>query len=136
LSCFLLTQYEETQKQLKEAGIKKITLYRGFNWSPSGSGPWGTPLFGKGTPEWAQGLKPGDKIDSAPSKPFASWAFEFEKNSNAMAEFTGYGGYTIVKTNVPAELILSYPRTGMASYWQNEFIVLDSKGQWEVVDAG
>lgn len=132
---FLLTQYNLTQEDLKKKGITHLTLYRGFNWA-SGSGPWGTQLFGSGVPDWAQGAKPGDTIDTPATKPFSSWAFEFPKGSNAMAEFTGHGPYTIVKTTVPASLVMSYPRSGMGSYWQYEFLILDSPGKWEVWQAG
>lgn len=132
---FLKTQYALTQKDLKDAGITHVTLHRGFAWG-KGSGPWGTPLFGSEKPEWAS-APVGSHIDTPATKPLSSFAAEPITNNSAYGEFMSHGGsHTAVKTTVPASLVFSYPRSGMGSYWQSEFIVLDSPGQWEIVKQG
>jgi len=132
---FLKTQYDLTQQDLKEAGITHVTVHRGFAWG-KGSGPWGTPLFGKEKPEWAS-APVGSQVDTPATKTLSSFASNFDPHSSAYSEFTGGGGsHTIVKTTVPASLVFSYPRSGMGSYWQSEFIVLDSPGKWEIWKQG
>jgi len=115
---FIRAQWQLTQNALEKAEITNVTLYRVLRWNDA--------------PEWAKGHKPGDVIDAPAQRPLASWGF---KSSGAMGAGTfNYGSHELlVKATFPAQLLLSFPRTGFGSYAETEFVALEAPGAWEVV---
>ena len=121
LKDFLLAQWQASQADLLEHGIGNLTLYRVFR-------------FPGAVPAWASQLHGGETIDAPDSRPLASWAFTSEGATTA-ATFAAGGKTVLVKTTVPASQALSYPRSGFGAYKEDEFVLLDAPGQWEVVSA-
>jgi hypothetical protein len=118
LDDILTAMWQQTQDDLSNGGVDSITLYRVFKFS-------GTP------PSWAENLQPGQVIDAPASYPFSSWSTSPGEIANDIV--WGHGKPVLVKATIPRELLLAYPRSGLGSYLQGEFVALDSAGQWEVV---
>jgi hypothetical protein len=102
--------YENTQDDLKAAGITHVSVYRGMNFSTR--------------PGWA-------KLNSF-QRPLLQPA-----NSWSVAEGTSRSfGKTLFKAEIPADRILGSARTGFGCLGESEFVVLDSDGLAEVYGAG
>lgn len=144
----VVAQYRLTQNWLKERGITHVTVHRGMTFFDGGIGydeyydgfPE-TPTPGRSQQfRWVPGWIPAEEVESAngpviiedtADKPMASYS-----DSRSVAEaFATHPerelGY-VVSTVVPAERVLSMPRTGMGCLGEREVVVLRGAGVWEV----
>jgi hypothetical protein len=97
--------YNNTQRQLKEAGIDNITVYRGTRSRKSSLGA---------------GIREGDIIDIK-TNPASSWTANPEVARNRFSR-SRYGA--VLKTVVPRERILSTGRTGWGDNGEYEVVVI------------
>jgi hypothetical protein len=118
---FLHAQWSGTQKDLGDAGLHHLTLYRAFH-------------FHGAEPGWVSGAKAGDVIDTPVQRPLAPWSLS-QHGAETAGTFVSGGHTVIVKSTVPREQLLSYPRSGVGCYKEGEFAVIDAPGSWEVVKA-
>jgi hypothetical protein len=120
LDDFLRSEWELTQDDFEKAGIENVTLYRIMKWN-AGS-----------IPDWAKGHVTGDVIDAPTSLPLSAWGF-MQGGATGAGTF-GSGSHSIlVKTTVPRQLVLSYPKTGQGCYNETEMVAMAAPGKWEVV---
>lgn len=130
---FVRAQYNVTQRELKKAGITSVTLHRamGFdanneipNWLKTNLDPSGSHFNPK--------LKPaGSTADVAESdwRPLSSWSHA----SGEAGKFYGYGSSGVqVAASVPANLIMSTPRTGNGCLKEREWVVMAAPGQVKI----
>lgn len=115
---FVKAQWDGVQKDLGDAGINHVTLYRAFHFNDS-------------SPEWAM-HKAGESFEVPQQRPFSQWSFRKEGAETA-GTFTSGGHTVIVKSTVPKEQLLAYPRSGIGCYNEGEFVVVDAPGKWEMV---
>jgi hypothetical protein len=120
IDSFLTSQWELTQEDLGNAGIKAVKLYRIFHFASD--------------PEWVKGKSAGDIIDAPPQRPLASWGYIKSSAENA-GTFTAGGHDVVAEAVVPRELLLSYPKTGFGSYNETEFVAIDAPGEWKIAKA-
>jgi hypothetical protein len=109
----LRAMYNNTQAQLKEAGIEEMTLYRGV-----------------GTPDYAK-VKKGEVINQVGANAMESWSMDKET-----ADWYTYGqeGGLLLKSTVPASRILSTGRSGFGGFKVREVVTLGgSNDQSEVL---
>lgn len=112
---FLRAQYEATQADLKERNITHVNMYRGMKFT-SGMAP-----------EWYQheDTIKSAKIGTPPLRPLSSWSI----SPTTANQFSGGGGHKVVlKTEVPVESILSWPRSGFGCLNEQEFVTLAAGG--------
>ena len=107
LQAFLRAQYDATQEYFKSAGIKEVTLYRGFK---DGDGELSKVEEGSST--------------EIPLRPLSS----FTSNYRIATTF----GETIISGTIPVERLLSCYGTGVGCKGENELVVLGGDGQWQV----
>ena len=105
----LSVMYNNTQKQLKDAGLKYVTLYRGVSVES----------------KYVKGAKRGDSI-SYPRNALESWSTSKSVSGN-FGE--GVPGHTIIllKATVPASSIVSNHSTGFGCKNEHEFVVHNGK---------
>jgi hypothetical protein len=111
---FLLAQYQATQDRLSERGITSVELSRGYR-------------SYDGTPVWADGAQTAD----LPLRPMSSFTSDPSIAGRFARATDGSDGFVISAT-VPADRILSTPRSGMGALSESEFVVLDGPGSWAV----
>jgi hypothetical protein len=111
---FLLAQYQATQDRLSERGITSVELSRGYR-------------SYDGTPVWADGTQTAD----LPLRPMSSFTSDPSIAGRFARATDGSDGFVISAT-VPADRILSTPRSGMGALSESEFVVLDGPGSWAV----
>ncbi len=114
---FLKAQYDESQRRLKAANIRRLRLFRGWNWYDA------TPR-----PDWAKDADGSPR--NVPMRPLNSWAY----TRYEAGKFGGGGVITVA--DVPAERILSWPQTGFGSLTEDEFVILGGDFPVEVRDGG
>jgi len=109
---FLRAQYDNTQEDFAELGIKDVNVTRGMGWGHDS------------VPDWAKGLSEGDKIDAPPLRPLSSWTV-----NAATANSFNNGVYNVkLRTTVPASAVLSWPNSGFGCLSEYELVVLAGKG--------
>lgn len=120
LDNLLATMWNLTQDDFSAGDADNVTVYRLFKFNPSDA------------PVWAKGAKAGETITAAPSYPWSAWALSPQAINSDIVWGSGSQS-VLVKTTVPRQLLLSYPRSGFGSYLQGEVDVLNHTGTWEVV---
>jgi hypothetical protein len=98
----LSIMYEDTQKQLKAAGVKEVTVYRGFSSDAT--------LLGKGSKVNVQG------------NALESWTL----SENAAKRYLAKPGdnKVVFKATYPVERIMCTPKTGLGSLLEQEVVIL------------
>jgi hypothetical protein len=128
---FVRAQYDLTQRELKKAGITSVTLHRALSFSLKSD-----------IPDWAKTDHTvdsyGSTIKSAGStaelkssdwRPLSSWSHA----SSEASKFYGDGGSSIqVVASVPANLVVSTPRTGNGCLREREWVVMSAPGQVKI----
>lgn len=112
---FLRAQYEATQADLKERGVTHVNLYRGMKFQSHTA------------PEWYQheDTVKNAKIGTPPLRPLSSWTV----NASTATTFSGGGGHKVIlKSEVPVESILSWPRSGFGCLNEYELVTLAAGG--------
>jgi hypothetical protein len=110
LSVFLKAQYAQTQEYLKKKGIKKLTVYRGFNDAEfENSINGGGDYPGRGTTDAELELRPMSSFSVDPST-----AQSF--------------GQLVIECTIDAEDIIALPLTGSGCLNESEVIVLGKSG--------
>lgn len=101
---FLRNMYNRTQRELEDAGIETVRLYRGFK---------------TGSVEAATMFRKAGKVTVIGS-PLQSWSLSYE-----VAEyFSGRQDGVVFQMDVPRSLIMGTARTGFGCLAEGEFIVL------------
>lgn len=124
---FIDQVYENTQKKLKENGIKEVTLYRGMIWTSWGVGDRVSPKIREAQLEGIQELEPI-------SNPLTSWSFDWQiaddqfGASLASASISGGELGLTLSMTVPAERVWAMTYTGPGSLAESELIVLQQDG--------
>jgi hypothetical protein len=132
---FVRAEYDLTQRELKSAGIYHVMLHRGMQWAKRES-----------VPEWAlQPATEGQAVRSmyAPGsivnlgqkdfRPLSSWS-----HSTAQAKkfaSNDFSNSIRIKASIPAERILSTPRTGNGSLEEREWVVISTPGQAQITQS-
>ncbi|HUN38488.1 MAG TPA: NUDIX domain-containing protein [Trebonia sp.] len=110
---FLRAQYELTQEDFKERGITRVNVIRGMKWDAGM------------LPDWAKGIKSGDKIEVPPLRPLSSWTV----NTGTAKSFANGGSTSVIlKSSMPVTSILSWPRSGFGCLNEYELVGLDATG--------
>jgi hypothetical protein len=101
----LEAMYDNTQVELKAAGLKEVTLYRGMT-QPKGADP-----------------RLGDEYDIGPNA-VGSWSLDYNVAENFASRYgdPDVDG-VVLKMAVPAERIVSTPFTGSGCLTEKEFLV-------------
>ena len=132
---FLQSQYDSTQEYLASHGISEVQLARGYDWGAGIIAPeYDTGIRSlSDIPEWAQGSKDASLsvVNDIGLRPLSS----FTTNINMANSFAGESGYiaaTLVTAIIPADRILSCPRTGLGCLKESEMVVLAGSGTYNV----
>ena len=107
LQAFLRAQYDATQEYFKGAGIKEVTLYRGFDDEAN----------------YFSDVAEGSSTE-VPLRPISS----FTSNYDVATRF----GNTIISGTIPVERVLSCYGTGVGCQEESEVVVFGGEGQWQV----
>lgn len=142
LKTYIDAVYEDTQKQLKEAGIEKIVLFRGMGLQKTYSsmeydqttpakmrvakelaeitnGDGNSEYYVKGQDKWNKTTWIADR--DVETNPISSYSADYQVAS----AFTGYKDFpTILATEVDAKDVFSSFMTGFGSMAEGEFVVL------------
>ena len=110
----LKAMYDHTQAQLKEAGLKTVTVYRGLE------------------AEEYRNLKPGEVVNVS-GNAMESWSFN-PKTANYFADREG----VVLKMEVPIERVIGTSKTGYGCLPESEVVVLGGQnfGQARIMDTG
>jgi len=133
---FVRAQYDLTQQDLKKAGIKNVSLYRGMNWDSVNEAPeWAMGPMPKST---GSGYDDNDRpikvpgalttLNTSDARPLSSWS---SSDAQAAAFYQDYGSNgpgVLIKASVPAERVFSTPRSGNGSLSEREWVVLSTPG--------
>jgi hypothetical protein len=105
---FLRAQYDETQQQLKDAGITELHLFRGKDAQTDRES---AVARGHGTGEETTALRP-----------MSSWTTDL----GTAQSFSGGGSLepVVLTATVPADRVLSTPSSGFGCFNENEVVVL------------
>lgn len=111
--------YENTQDDLKAAGITHVSVYRGMNF--------------KTKPEWM----PTGYATARSTAPKKVRPLLQPANSWSVSQGTSAGfGKIMFRAEIPAERILGSARSGFGCLGETEFVVLDSEGLIDVYKYG
>jgi hypothetical protein len=125
---FVRAQYDLTQRELKEAGITHVTLHRGMRWDSQSRVPDWAKFCPPGSYGTTSTVAPGSVVSLKNSdwRPLSSWS---HSASQAGSFYSGGTYGTKIKAAIPAERILSTPRTGNGCLSEREWVVLATPGQ-------
>lgn len=144
----VVAQYRLTQQWLADHNIKEVTVYRGLAfWNGHEElDPYfdafrppqptvGHPRQHRWTPQWV----PVDDIDTnghatitaTGDQPMSSYSDSYDVAHIFASNPERENGY-ILSTTVPAERIVSMPRTGMGCLTEREVVVLSGPGVWRI----
>ena len=105
-------QYKETQKQLKERGIKKVTLFRGYSLRTMENSPKGATFTGR------------LEDVAVTTQPISSYSLK----PKMAHEFASGNDYRVmIKQEVPASRIFGNWQAGIGTDFEAEFVVLGGK---------
>lgn len=121
LRAFLQAQYHETQVRLAAAGITEIPLYRGMRFLHPDEAGEAPPA-----PDWAR----HNGTAQVPLRPLSSFSADFGV-AQQFADSTHATG-VVLSGVVPADRVLSTPRTGVGDLNASEIVLLASPGEWRV----
>ena len=109
---FLRAQYDETQQQLKDAGITGLDVFRGQD--------------GVDKTEKAIGnYEIGAKDISVATRPLGSWSTD-KGQARTFGKYAGDES-VVYSAHVPADRIFSTPSSGLGCYGENEVVLLGGK---------
>jgi hypothetical protein len=106
----LRAMYDNTQKDLAEAGIDKVVLYRGVTYTGDNA-----TRVGK--------MSPGDETNFT-SNALESWSVNPERARLFAGNRAGVG--VVLQVEVPASKVMSTQRTGIGYANDDEFVLLGS----------
>ena len=109
---FLRHMYENTQEELRAAGINEVAVVRGMKL--------------RSTPAWLKGAQEGG-VAKVPLQPMSSFSTSFV----AASGFTGGKG-VIVGATVDARWIIGTARTGFGCLNEQEYVLLAGPGNMQV----
>lgn len=116
-------QYDLTQQDLASAGITQARLFRGLSFDSA-----------RDVPSWLKGpdgsiLPAGSEADLN-MRPVESWTPDA---GDASLFTSGSQRGVMIESDVPADRILSTPKSGFGSLGENEYTVLATSGQTRLV---
>ena len=145
---FVRAQYEQTQERLDSLGVHTLTLGRGFNFT---SPDYWALENGTPPPDWFANAihdvvyngtdfarKEEFQLSSKQDvllRPISSFSSSINTvNDFTGGEFSGYGAQLLV--DVPAQLILASPLTGVGCLNEFEFVIIGGNNVMSVLPVG
>lgn len=124
IAAFLLGQYENTQKWLREQGVKSMILHRGMRIDED------------------HPLRPSMEVDPQffgemefDLNALSASSFEWATAAYTFGEVGGRSG-VVVTMEVPAERIMSTAVSGMGSLIENEVVIIGTKNMRSLIEWG
>ncbi len=124
---FLRTMHNHTQRQLKKAGITRLTLYRGVGYRLADDGSFDA----NEAPAWTEGVGDAPAAHDVHLSALSSW-------STSIETARGFAGTNppprprkgiILGLTVPVSRVIGCPRTGFGCFEEAEYVLLPGPGK-------